>query len=177
MADCFNCKHRHHMVCIPESNDCEKVYILDDYDVFENNKERCDFYQRKDTVYDFGSMHGVLRFTRDIFDCSDASATANNVDVSTIFDKVFSFKPCIIIINGIMYDLSDSDIRNIKIRFHSNLINKIDGRNIIDISIIYEMHYGKYYHDINMVAKVVTVRYNKDTNSVIINGIEYLEEN
>lgn len=170
MADCFNCKHRHHMVCIPESRDCEKVYLLDDHDVFEVNNDKCDFYDRRDIVYDFGAMYGALRFTRDIFECSI------DLDNVSIFNRIFAFNPCIIIVNGIAYNLSDHNIKNLEVRFNNNPSARDDGRHIMDISIKFEVYPEKYSYDIKMIAKVVTVRYNKETNAVIINGIGYLEE-
>lgn len=170
MADCFNCKHRHHMVCIPESNDCEKVYLLDDHDVFEINKDRCDFYKQNDIVYDFSALYGAIRFTREIYDHS------TDEESSTI--KTFKFDPCIITINGILYDFSSDDNDFVKITFYDNRQTKmVNGMNIVNI-IIEKRQMNTYIHTYSctLVSKTIVIRYNRETNTIIINGIGYLEE-
>lgn len=166
MADCFNCKHRHNMICIPESRDCEKVYLLDDHDMFEFNKERCDFYDCKDTMYDYMTKNKAIRYTSDIADHSFIGS-----------DRIFVFDPCTVIVNGLVYDLFDETVYNyVKIVFNMDSEVRDDGRHIVEIQLKYEHNFNGYVQNIKIVAKAITIRYDKDINSVIINSIGYLGE-
>lgn len=166
MADCFNCKHRHNMICIPESNDCEKVYLLDDHDVFEYDKDRCDFYHCKDIMYDYMTKNKAIRYTSDIADHSFIGS-----------DRIFVFDPCTVIVNGLVYDLFDENAYNyVKIVFNMHSKVRDDGRYVVEIQLKYEHDFSGYVQNIKIVAKAITVRYDKETNTVVINGIGYLEE-
>lgn len=175
MADCFNCKHRHHMICIPESNDCEKVYLLDDHDVFEVNKDKCDFYEQNDIVYDFGAMYGVLRFTREIYDHS-IEDYYNSARI-----RAFKFDPCTVVINGIVYDFDNKDNDFVEIRVIDNTLHKskqlYQDMHVIDIYMIRRhMHIDTHQLGATMITKTIVMRYIKETNTVVINGVGYLEE-
>lgn len=164
MANCFNCKHRHHMICIPESNDCEKVYLLDDHDVFEVNTGRCDFYSPRDRVYDYSSHHGRVRFTRDIF-------YKEIYDQSGPFSREFSFDKCMICINGIVYDYRC---------FYRNIITIIDTKNTDDKGLpIFEISIGTKTairsickHKFVMHCKCITIH--KEDDMIIVNGLNFL---
>ena len=161
MADCFNCKHRRNMVCIPESNDCEKVYLLDDHDVFEVNKDKCDFYFSRDRIYDYSSHYGSVRYTRDIFH-------KEIYDHSGPFKKTFSFDNCILCINGIVnkydhiiltiLDTGNYDENDLKI-FKISQCQELTRKNV-----------RKY--DIEIHCKCITIH--KEDDMIIVNGLNFL---
>lgn len=174
MADCFNCKHRHHMVCIPESRDCEKVYLLDNHDVFEVNKDKCDFYDQNDIVYDFSAMYGALRFTREIYDHSIKD------DYESAKIRTFKFDPCTVVINGIIYDFDNKDNEFVEIKIIDNIYkdeHAYQDMHVINIRMTKrQMHTYTHQYCVTMITKTVVMRYVEETNTVVINGVGYLEE-
>lgn len=172
MADCFNCKHRHHMVCIPEGNDCEKVYLLNDHDVFEVNNDKCDFYDQNEVVYDFSAMHGALRFTREIYDHSIKGYYSARI-------RTFKFDPCTVVINGIIYNFDNKDNDFVEIKIIDNIYKDEYEypMNTINIQMTKrQIHTYTQQYYITMITKVIVMRYIKETNTVVINGVGYLEE-
>lgn len=168
MADCFNCIHRHNMICIPESNDCEKVYLLDDKDVFETNNEKCSFYNSRNRIYDYSTFDGSIRYTHDLF---DMEIDDKRDEFSRSYSlSIYDFKHVFLNINGIIKEYSRINLTITNTRKMDN-----DGLTIFEITIGQKFANGSISnHHIFIHCKCITIHKEKDM--FIINGIRFLGE-
>lgn len=156
---CANCKHRHDMICIPESEDCAPYYFLDINDLNgENDSENsdCDYFDPIDECYTNSSLSGLLLYT----DRMKEKEIKHN-------DRTrarFKLDNCTVIINGAIYDLA----KTIKVGLEIDITSYSTlGYVVIDL-MYYNSNYTNYcsmkckstcimmnYNDIDRIVSIV----------------------
>lgn len=155
---CANCKHRHDMICIPESKDCAPYYFLDINDLNgENDSEKndCDYFTAIDDCYTNSSLQGLLLYTDKMkekeVECEDETAR-------------FKLNESTVIINGVIYDLATAIKSGIEIS-----ITPYPVLNYVVIELMYySRNYVKYY-SMKCRPKCIMMNYNDIDNVVTIN--------
>ena len=155
---CANCKHRHDMICIPESKDCAPYYFLDIEDLNgEDDSEKidCDYFTAIDDCYTNSSLQGLLLYTDKM----------KEKEVECEYETVrFKLNESTVIINGVIYDLATSIKSGIEIS-----ITPYPVLNYVVIELMYYNRNYINYYSMKCRTKCIMMSYNDTDNVVTIN--------